>query len=140
MNLKKLFRAKIIKLVFITYNISDIYVKGGFDLSKRKVIENYYSDVSNLADLLGRLVNSYRLLIGGVGELNQIALATKNDVKNALKRVDKLGDVIDSILSDMDDTNVHYIQYCKLKSEFLKKSTNIDSIRTEIEEELKSSN
>lgn len=135
-----MFRAKIIKLVFITYNISDIYVKGGFDLSKRKVIENYYSDVSNLADLLGRLVNSYRLLIGGVGELNQIALATKNDVKNALKRVDKLGDVIDSILSDMDDTNVHYIQYCKLKSEFLKKSTNIDSIRTEIEEELKSSN
>ncbi|MFT8313345.1 MAG: hypothetical protein ABF633_03710 [Clostridium sp.] len=109
-------------------------------MSKRKVIENYYSDVSNLADLLGRLVNSYRLLIGGVGELNQIALATKNDVKNALKRVDKLGDVIDSILSDMDDTNVHYIQYCKLKSEFLKKSTNIDSIRTEIEEELKSSN
>lgn len=109
-------------------------------MSKRKVIENYYRDVNNLADLLGKLVNSYRLLIGGVGELNQIALATKNDVKNALKRVDKLGNVIDEILSDMDCTNRDYIQYCKLKSEFLKRSINIDSIRTEIEEELKSSN
>lgn len=109
-------------------------------LSKRKVIEKYYSDVSNLADLLGRLVNSYRLLIGGVGELNQIALSTKNDVKNAIKRVDKLGEVIDKILDNMEDTNKDYINYCKLKSEVLKKSINIDSIRTEIEEELKSSN
>lgn len=107
-------------------------------MSKRKVIENYYKDVSNLADLLGRLVNSYRLLIGGVGELNQIALATKNDVKNALKRVDKLGNIIDNILDDMEDTNKDYIQYCKLKSEVLKRSINIDSIRTEIDEELKS--
>ncbi|MDF2503108.1 MULTISPECIES: hypothetical protein [Clostridium] len=109
-------------------------------MSKRKVIENYYSDVNNLADLLGKMVNSYRLLIGGVGELNQIALANKNDVKNAIKRVDTLGNIIDNILHGMDDTNKHYIQYCKLKSEFLKKSVNIDNIRTEIEEELKSSN
>lgn len=124
----------------ITYNTSDIYLKGGFDLSKRKVIEKYYSDVSNLADLLGKLVNSYRLLIGGLGELNQIALATKNDVKGALKRVDKLGDVIDGILDSMEDTNKDYVQYCKLKSEILKRSINLESIRTEIDEELKSPN
>ena len=55
----------------------------------RKIIEEYCVDINNLADLLAKLVNSYRLLIGGAGELNTIALAHKKDVKDALKRVNE---------------------------------------------------
>lgn len=74
-------------------------------MSNRNVIENYYFDINNQVDLLGKLINSYRLLIGGAGELNGIALANKNDVKDAIKRVNKLGGVIDNIIQDMNDRN-----------------------------------
>ena len=56
------------------------------------MIQNYYTDINNLADILTKLVSSYRLIIGGADELNKIALSKKSDVKDALKRADSLGD------------------------------------------------
>ncbi|SMC23791.1 hypothetical protein SAMN02745134_01987 [Clostridium acidisoli DSM 12555] len=106
-------------------------------MSNRKVLENYYSDINNQVELLGKLTNSYRLLIGGAGELNGIALATKNDVRNAIKRVNKLGQVIDNILCEMNEHDKAYIKYCKLKDELMRELVDKVYISDEIEEEFK---
>ena len=106
-------------------------------MSNRKLVQSYYEDINCLADLLGKLVNSYRLLIGGAGELNQIALATKSDVKHAITRINRLGGVIDNIITDMDDLNEEYIKYCKYKSELIKGIIGSEFVQNEIEEQLK---
>jgi hypothetical protein len=105
-------------------------------LGSRKVIQTYYSDVNNLTDLLGKLVSSYRLLIGGADELNKIALSKKKDVKDALKRADKLGDIIDEIIDILENSSVHYAEYCDLKSNIIKSKIDANYIYTEIEEDI----
>lgn len=106
----------------------------------RKVVEQYYVDINNLADLLGKLVNSYRLLIGGAGELNGIALAHKKDVKAALKRVNELGCVIDDVINVLDKSSFSYMDYCKLKGQLLESKIQAQYIETEINEELEFNN
>jgi hypothetical protein len=104
----------------------------------RKVIENYYWDVNNLADLLNKLVNSYRLLIGGAHELNGIALAHKGDIEDCLKRIDKLGETIDRVIDGLDDISCEYIHYCKLKTSVIKEQIiEAQYILNEIDNELK---
>ncbi|MCM0646838.1 hypothetical protein NBE98_00440 [Clostridium swellfunianum] len=106
-------------------------------MSGRKLIETYYSDINNLTELLGKLVNSYRLLIGGADELNKIALSKRKDVKEALKRADELGEIIDSIIEVLEGASHNYLEYCLLKSEFMKGKMAAHHIETEIDEELK---
>jgi hypothetical protein len=105
-------------------------------VGSRKVIQTYYTDINNLADLLGKLVNSYRLLIGGADELNKIALSRKSDVRDALKRADKLGDIIDEIIDMLEKSSNGYLDYCELKSDIIKGKLNEGYIYTEIEEDL----
>lgn len=106
-------------------------------MSHRKVIDNYYVDICNLADLLTKLVSSYRLLIGGADELNKIALATKGQVKAAIKRACKLGEVIDDLIDALDDTEYNYINYCKIKADIVELQVLYNNIETEIDNELK---
>lgn len=106
----------------------------------RKLVEEYYADINNIADLLNKLVNSYRLLIGGAGELNTIALAHKKDVKHALKRVDELGDVIDDLIDVLDKSSYIYMDYCKIKSQVMECKIQAQYIQTEIDDELKLDN
>ncbi|MCY6483185.1 hypothetical protein OW763_02295 [Clostridium aestuarii] len=105
-------------------------------MGRRKVIETYYSDINNLSDILTKLVSSYRLLIGGADELNKIALSKKNDVKGALKRADKLGDIIDELIKTLEQTSGDYQQYCELKSEIIRGRMDMKFILNEIDEEL----
>jgi hypothetical protein len=105
-------------------------------LGSRKVIQTYYSDVNNLADLLGKMVNSYRLLIGGADELNKMALSKKKDVKDALKRAGKLGDIIDEIIDILESSSINYAEYCDLKSDIIKSKIDANYIYTEIEEDI----
>ncbi|HEY5563262.1 MAG TPA: hypothetical protein VIK72_16205 [Clostridiaceae bacterium] len=109
-------------------------------MGRRKVIEVYYQDICNISDTLVKLVSSYRLLIGGAEEYNGIALATKHEVKKALKRADNLGDVIDKLIKALDETNFNYLEYCALKAEIIKTRLEMDYIIAEIEEELKLDN
>jgi len=106
-------------------------------LTRRRVIQNYYSDINNLADILGKLVGSYRLLIGGADELNKIALSKKSDVKDALKRADQLGDIIDETIKVLDDSSFSYMSYCNMKTEVMKGKIKIEYIEAEIDEELR---
>ncbi|AZV55354.1 MULTISPECIES: hypothetical protein [Clostridium] len=105
-------------------------------MSHRKIIEDYYCDVNNLAELLSKLTNSYRLLIGGAGELNSIAGVHKGEVKDSLKRVYKLGNVIDKVVDTLKDSTEVYSEYCKLTTEVIKEKMQIKYVETEIDEEL----
>ena len=89
-------------------------------MGDRRLIENYYTDYYNLIDILCKLTNNYRLLIGGAGEINQIALAHKKDVRKALKRVRVVGDMIDDILEILEKTEISYFDYCKIKADIVK--------------------
>ena len=106
-------------------------------MAHRRVIQSYYEDVNNLADILTKLVSSYRLLIGGAEELNGIALSKKGEVKNALKRADNLGDIIDETIKVLDDASYSYRSYCKIKTEVMKCKIQTEYIETEIDEELR---
>ncbi|GCD12932.1 hypothetical protein LGL55_12935 [Clostridium tagluense] len=106
-------------------------------MAHRRVIQNYYNDINNLAEILTKLVSSYRLLIGGADELNKIALSKKSEVKDALKRADNLGDIIDEAIKVLDDASFSYMSYCKMKTEVMKCKLQIEYIETEIDEDLK---
>lgn len=106
-------------------------------MNHRKIVQQYYGDINNLSELLAKLVNSYRLLIGGAGELNTIALAKKNDVKHALERANELGKVIDEIIEVLEETSCGYMDYCRIKSELVGYKFEAKYIQTEIDEELK---
>lgn len=106
----------------------------------RKVVQDYYVDINNLADLLTKLVNSYRLLIGGAGELNGIALSHKKDIKDALRRVNELGDIIDDVIDVLDKSSYSYMDYCKLKGQFMESKILAQYVETEINDELEFEN
>lgn len=106
-------------------------------MNHRRVVQNYYGDVNNLTELLSKLINSYRLLIGGAGELNTIALARKKDVKDAIDRANELGNIIDELIDTLDECSCQYSNYCRIKGEIIKTKVHAKYILTEIDEELK---
>lgn len=108
-------------------------------MGQRKVINEYYSNIDNLTSILNSLTNCHRLLVADADELNKITLAKKKDVRNALKRAEDIGKIIDEIVDSLEYNTEIYKNYVKLKGGVLKNSINTDSIRLEIEEELKSS-
>ena len=107
------------------------------NMNYRRIIETYHCDIRNLVEILERLINSYRLLIGGAGELNSIALTKKKDVKDALKRANELGHIIDDVIKSLECTSYGYMDYCRIKSDFISAKLSIQYIETEIDEELK---
>lgn len=98
-------------------------------------IDSYYSDINNITDSLTKLVSAYRFLIGGAEELNRITPAKKKDVKDALKRVSKMGEIIDNYLKVLDNIDIPYLEYCKVKSDYIRNSMEASLIISEIEEE-----
>lgn len=105
-------------------------------LNSKILFEEYFREVNNLVEVLSKYINSYRLLIGGAGELNSIALARKGDVKDALKRVNELGKLIDCLIKTLDGVQCCYIEYLKLKSTLIEIQTTKDIILTEIDQDL----
>lgn len=106
-------------------------------MSRRTIVEDYYLDLNSLAELLSKLTNSYRLLIGGAEELNTVALATKKDVKNAINRANELGKIIDRLINTIGKADYSYSEYCKLKNEIMEARLNLEYIENEMEEQLK---
>lgn len=106
-------------------------------MHKRKVLEDYYCDLNNLSGLLTNCVSSYRLLIGGASELNQITPATRHDVKKAIERVNKLGDIIDELLETMECYEIDYTNYCKIKARVMECKFNRKFVLSQIEDELR---
>ena len=112
-------------------NREEVYFMG-----TRELFKDYFLEITNMVDILAKYVNAYRLLIGSAGELNSIALARKSDVKDALKRVNELGKLIDCLIKSLDCAQCTYIDYLKLRASFIEAQATRDIILTEIEQEL----
>ena len=106
----------------------------------QQLMKQYYGDLSNLNQLLQSMVNSYRLLIAGAAELNNINEARRSYVKVAVKRADNLGEIIDEIIKTLDDCSGAYVKYCKLKKNYIDDKTIKDNILTEIDYDLQFNN
>lgn len=109
-------------------------------MSRRKAIECYYLDIFNLAVLLEKYVASYRVLIGGSGELNTIAAASRRQVKKALHRAYKLGDIIDKLLETVEKSEEGYLDYCRLKGEIMECKIEMQTIQSEVDDTFKLDN
>ena len=101
-----------------------------------QLMKEYYSNVNNLTQLLRSMVDSYRLLIAGAAELNNINEARTSYVKDAVHRADKLGETIDHLIELIDDCGESYFQYCAVIGDYMLKKGDNKAILTEVDEEL----
>ena len=102
----------------------------------QQLMKQYYGDINNLSQLLQSMVNSYRLLIAGAAELNNINEAKSSYVKVALKRADSLGKIIDHIIDLIDECGEGYFKYIKIVGGHILKNTDNNVILTEVDNEL----
>ena len=102
----------------------------------QQLMKQYYGDINNLSQLLQSMVNSYRLLIAGAAELNNINEAKSSYVKVAVKRADSLGKIIDHIIDLIDECGEGYIKYIKIVGGHILKNTDNNVILTEVDNEL----
>ena len=101
-----------------------------------EIFRKHFKEVNNLSVVLSSYANTYRLLVGAAGELNNISKVRKRDLDDALDRVDEMGKIIDSILEVIKDNEEAYIKYIKLKSKFIMEKASKDIIQTEVEQDL----
>ena len=101
-----------------------------------QLMKEYYSNVNNLTHLLRSMVDSYRLLIAGAAELNNINEARTSYVKDAVHRADKLGETIDHLIELIDDCGESYFHYCAVIGDYMLKKGDNKAILTEVDEEL----
>ena len=102
----------------------------------QQLMKQYYGDINNLSQLLQSMVNSYRLLIAGAAELNNINEAKSSYVKVAVKRADSLGKIIDHIMDLIDECGEGYFKYIKIVGGHILKNTDNNVILTEVDNEL----
>ena len=102
----------------------------------QQLMKQYYGDLSNLNQLLQSMVNSYRLLIAGAAELNNINEARSSYVKVAVKRADNLGEIIDNVIELLDECGESYFKYIALVGDHILKNTDSSVILTEVDNEL----
>ena len=102
----------------------------------QQLMKQYYGDINNLSQLLQSMVNSYRLLIAGAAELNNINEAKSSYVKVAVKRADSLGKIIDHIIDLIDECGEGYFKFIKIVGGHILKNTDNNVILTEVDNEL----
>lgn len=102
----------------------------GIDV-KKVIIEEQYIILSNLTDELTKLTSNYRLLVGAADELNKIALATKSDVRKAIKRATNLGKIIDQISCVLEKVNCVYLAYAELQTRTIPLDKLMDTMATQ---------
>lgn len=61
----------------------------------------YHHRIREVTSLLTSLVNSYRMLVDAADQFNRIALAHRDDVKEAVDRAEELGDIVDEVLVEL---------------------------------------
>lgn len=62
--------------------------------------------------------------------------ARRSDVKHALDRVNKMGDIIDELLKSIEHCEEGYIDYCKIKSNIMKCKIEESIVLAEIEDDI----
>lgn len=106
-------------------------------MSQRKIIEGYAADINMTVDQLAKLVAIYKTLIDSASSFNGLALASKSDVKDALKKAREVGKIIDELVDSLDYAVGTWSKYLKLKTEYINCRLDIYYIEAQIEEELR---
>lgn len=106
-------------------------------MSQRRVIEEYGRDVGFTIEQLNKLVATYKTLIDCAGDLNSIALASKSDVKSALKRSKKVGDLVDDLIDNTEFILCTWENYMQLKASYLNCKLDLTTIEVEVDEEIR---
>ncbi len=83
----------------------------------KKAMDVQYEELRRLSDLLKSYVDSYRLLVAGAAELNNIYGRKDKEVKNAIGRVDAVGEKIDEIMDVIEKHQHNYLKYSKIKND-----------------------
>lgn len=102
----------------------------------QQLMKEYYVNINNLNQLLKTMVDSYRLLIGGAAELNNIYEAKSSYVKEAVHRANELGKIIDNVIDLLDECGETYFKYCALVGDYILKKSDNKVILTEVDDEL----
>ncbi len=106
-------------------------------MSQRQIIDSYGKDIGMTVEQLTKLVGTYKTLIDSAVNVNCLALASKSDVKDALKRARKVGCIIDETIDALDYAMCTWSKYLKLKTDYINCRLDVCFIEGQIEEELK---
>ena len=106
-------------------------------MSRRMIIESYSKDIAMTVDQLTKFVGVYKTLIDSASSVNSITIASKTDVKEALKRARKVGDIIDEIIDSLDYGMCTWSKYLKLKTEYIHAGLDMGYIESQIDEDLR---
>lgn len=105
-------------------------------MGKNEIFREHFKEVNSLSTVLNSYANTYRLLVGASGELNNISKVRKRDLDEALDRVNKMGNIIDSLLEAIEENEEAYIKYIKIKSKYIDEKVSKDGILTEVQEDI----
>ncbi|MGL5869025.1 hypothetical protein [Clostridium chrysemydis] len=101
-----------------------------------KLMENHFNEMDKLADLLKKLVESYRLLVGGAAELNNINKRKGRDVDSALDNIEHVDRTIASLLEVIECYEKNYMKYSKIKNEIIGLINEKSKVKKELENEI----
>ena len=101
-----------------------------------RLVQEHYENLNNLTSLLSNSINSYRLLVSSAAELNTISYAKKGAVKDAIERVEAVGEIIDDLIKVVKKCESSYCKYCVLKNDIGSGKNKKEDIDTEVEMEL----
>jgi len=104
-------------------------------MAQRRIIESYGRDLGFTIDQLCRLIGSYKILVDTASSVNCITIANKRDIKDALKRAQEVGCLIDELIDVLDCST--WDNYMKLKTEYINSRLDLCLIETEVEEEIR---
>jgi len=106
-------------------------------MAQRRIIESYGRDLGFTIDQLCKLVVSYKTLVDTASNVNCIAIASKSDIKDALKRARQVGCLIDELIDVLDYSICTWSKYMKLKTEYINCRLDLCTIEAEVEEEIR---
>ena len=81
--------------------------------------EHLLKEICTLNEILTPLVSSYRLSVGAAEEFNQIALAHRKDVEDAIDRADDLGHLVDKVHRKLNKYMRRYFAELDYKLEYM---------------------
>lgn len=103
-----------------------------------KLVQSYCYDLNYIADILAKFSGTYSVLINSADTFNKIALAKKNDVKDAIDRADKLGKIIDKLIENISIQANLYINYSGIKNDYIINNLSLNEIiKSEIKHNIK---
>lgn len=105
-------------------------------MSYKKSVDTYYQDLTNLLKMLDIYIINYRNLVSTLNDINLNVLISKRKKRKAIKQVEELGNIIDTLLIAIQESQKSYLRYVNIKNDVLSEIITVDFVRLEIEQEI----